>query len=212
MTKDELKKYINTQLSAVIPDALKTKIKELVKLSATPPPPATPQPVSYNVDGGAPVFVDISDDGLPDIDANDKVFTDAGLTTPYPDGTYTVTGTDFQFTVAGGIVTTVVDPDGTGAGSPVGAAPADATMSKHVKTALAAHKKEFEKTFTVKLAADKTALMKEIDALKEQNKTLIQFMDAIINTPVITIKDEPQPEKKYEEMTNAEKAKHNRTK
>jgi hypothetical protein len=78
----------------------------------------------YNVDGGQPVFVNISDDGVSDIDQNDAVFTDAAMTTPYPDGTYKVTGTDFSFTVAGGVVTAIDDKDGKGAGTPVQSAPA----------------------------------------------------------------------------------------
>lgn len=96
---------------------------------AAPAPPAAPPagatvatPCSYNVDGSVPVFVDISDDNIPDIDINDKVFTDAPLTIPYTDGTYNVTGTQFGFTVAGGIVTAVNDLAGTGPGTPVVAA------------------------------------------------------------------------------------------
>lgn len=88
-------------------------------------PPVSPAPTtgtkscSYNVDGGGAVFVDISDDGVPDIDANDKVFSDPSLTVPYPDGTYNVTGTQFGFTVAAGAVTVVTDVAGTGPGAPV---------------------------------------------------------------------------------------------
>lgn len=89
-----------------------------------PPPAAPPAPpamkmCSYNVDGGMPVFVDITDDGIPDIDVNDKVYADQAMTTPYPDGTYNVTGTTFGFTVAGGIVTAVNDAAGTGPGAPI---------------------------------------------------------------------------------------------
>ena len=84
-----------------------------------PPAPGGPTSCGYAVDGGSPVYVDISDDGLPDIDANDKVYTDSAMTTPYPDGTYKVTGTDFGFTVAGGVVTTVTDPDNLGPGTPI---------------------------------------------------------------------------------------------
>lgn len=88
---------------------------------------STPAPmiVSYGVDGGNPVFVDCSDDGIPDIDGNDKVYADPALSAPYPDGTYNVTGTDFGFTVASGLVTTVVDPDGSGPGLPL---PADGSV------------------------------------------------------------------------------------
>lgn len=82
-------------------------------------PPATANVVSYPVDGGVPVFTDISDDGVPGIDANDALFTDEAMTMPYPDGTYNITGTTFGFTSAGGIVSMVTDPAGTGAGMPI---------------------------------------------------------------------------------------------
>lgn len=75
--------------------------------------------VSYLVDGGGAVYVDCSDDCIADIDANDKVYSDPAMTVPYPDGAYNVTGTDFGFTVAGGLVTVVADADGTGPGQPI---------------------------------------------------------------------------------------------
>jgi hypothetical protein len=87
---------------------------------ATPPVGATvPVPCAYAVDGGANVFVDISDDNLPGIEAGDKVFSDATMTTPYPDGTYNITGTTFGFSVTTGLVASVSDPTGAGAGAPV---------------------------------------------------------------------------------------------
>jgi hypothetical protein len=67
------------------------------------PPAPIPQKLAANfpVDGGAPVYVDTTIDvGLP-------VFSDEAMTAPYPDGDYTVTGTDFMFSVAGGVVTVV---------------------------------------------------------------------------------------------------------
>lgn len=111
------------------------KIKAL--FDGTPPPVVAPAPAaappagaavvtpcSYNIDGSVPIFVDISADGIPGIDLSDKVYTDAALTIPYADGTYNVTGTQFGFTVAGGIVSAVNDLAGTGAGTPVTAAAA----------------------------------------------------------------------------------------
>lgn len=82
----------------------------------------TPTPIkicSYPVDGGGPVFVDISDDGIADIDLLDKVYSDPGLTADYPDGVYKITGTDFGFTVTGSTVTAIDDPNGTGPGTPI---------------------------------------------------------------------------------------------
>lgn len=111
------------------------KIKGMFDAPPAPPaPPApapapsgtvTPVPCGYMVDGNTPVYVDISDDNIPDIDVNDKVYSDSAMTIPYPDGTYTVTGTDFGFTVVGGIVASVNDADNKGPGTPI-----DASMAK----------------------------------------------------------------------------------
>lgn len=163
-----------------IPDILK-RVKELFDSSMPPAaqpadpaggaPPAAPDAgngsavAQYNVDGGQPVFVNISDDGIADIDQADAVFTDAACTAPYPDGTYKVTGTDFSFTVAGGIVTAVTDPDGKGAGTPVQApaaapAPAPAPAAPDFSNP-AAMKKEFE-AFKQKFASGGTPSLQEL--------------------------------------------------
>ena len=75
--------------------------------------------VSYAVDGGVPVFTDISDDGVPGLDVNDYLFTDEGLTVTYPDGSYNVNGTTFNFIVNAGVLTSVVDTSGLGCGMPI---------------------------------------------------------------------------------------------
>lgn len=111
------------------------KVKALFDAPIVPPAPAPPAPApapapapggqtacSYNVDGGVPVFVNIADDGIPDIDTGDKVYTDAAMTIPYPDGTYNVMGTQFGFTVAAGSVASVNDAANTGPGTPIAAA------------------------------------------------------------------------------------------
>jgi hypothetical protein len=124
MTKVEeaLKKVkeIFTQLAAPAP----IPAAQVVPAPAGAPAGNASNTAQYNVDGGAPVFVNISDDGIAGIDAGDPVFTDAAMTIPYPDGTYKVTGTDFSFTVAAGSVSAVTDPDQKGAGTPVQAAAA----------------------------------------------------------------------------------------
>lgn len=104
------------------------KVKDLFTAppiaAAAPPAPTEAEPaasanvISYGIEGGQPVFLDVSDDNIVGIDANDKVFSDEALTMPYPDGSYKVTGTNFMFTVSGGVVSVVTDPDGTGAGIP----------------------------------------------------------------------------------------------
>lgn len=104
------------------------KIKAAFDLPPAPPTPAPPAPpagtaamtsCSYNVDGGTPVYVNIADDGIPDIDTGDAVYSDAAMTVPYPDGAYNVTGTTFGFTVTAGVVSVVNDPANTGPGAPI---------------------------------------------------------------------------------------------
>lgn len=99
------------------------KIKAVFDGTQVLPPVApivpAPQPVklatNYPVDGGQPVYVDST------IDVGVPAFSDEALTTPYPDGTFTVTGTQFSFTVAAGAVTAV---NGTlDAAAPVAPAP-----------------------------------------------------------------------------------------
>jgi hypothetical protein len=107
---------------------LKLKVKDFFDFPPTAPaapaapaPTQTPAPmlVSYAVDGGQPVFVNIADDGIADIDQGDQVYGDAAMASPYPDGTFKVTGTDFGFTVASGVVSAVTDPDAKGPGTPI---------------------------------------------------------------------------------------------
>ena len=111
--------------------SVKETIKEnLLKIKAifSTPAPVEPTPapakldaaiVSYAVDGGLPVYTDISNDNISGLDVNDAVFTDETLATPYADGTYTVTGTKFSFTVAAGVITSIEDADGTGPGEAI---------------------------------------------------------------------------------------------
>lgn len=79
--------------------------------------------MSYNVDGASPVFV-----AGAALTQGVNVYADATGTTPYPDGTYTVTGTGFSFTAVASVVTMIMDATGAGpgAGTPVAqtAAPA----------------------------------------------------------------------------------------
>ena len=100
------------------------KIKGMFDAPPAPAAPATPAPsgmtsCSYNVDGGAPVYINIADDGIPDIDMGDMVYSDAAMTVPYPDGSYKVTGTSFGFTVTAGAVSAVDDATNAGPGTPI---------------------------------------------------------------------------------------------
>lgn len=157
--------------------------------SAAPPTPApapAPAPkkldeakvVSYPVDGSGPVFTDISDDSVPGLDQNDYVFTDEDLTTAYPDGTYNVTGTTFSFTVTGGIITAIVDANGTGPGEAipniepalVPPAPTPATPPVDLSKATPAQMREMYAKFGSGLLEDRLTLIETmLKALVEYN-------------------------------------------
>lgn len=106
---------------------------------------------SFPIDNGQPIYVDTSDDGLNDIDTGDSVYSDDAMTLPYPDGTYTVTGTSFSFTVAGGTVTAI-----------------DGSLTASAEPA------------ADPLAVDATkydAMQKEIDALKAQHQRITETLN-----------------------------------
>lgn len=71
-----------------------------------PAPVPEPQPAklatNFPVDGSSPVYVDGTT-----IEAGTAVWSDEGMTMPYPDGTFKITGKEFAFTVGGGVVTAV---------------------------------------------------------------------------------------------------------
>lgn len=146
-------------------------------------PEAVSTVVSYNVDGGQPVYVDISDDGMPDIDAGDPVYADEAKTTPYPDGDYKLTGTDFGFTVAGGVVSAVSDPDGKGAGAPNGdasAAPDPVTTDVPPAPTFEERLKMLEDAVAQLITASKTPTQYATEVqLQEANKK-IEKQDKVI--------------------------------
>jgi hypothetical protein len=81
------------------------KIKAVFEGTTVLPAPAPAVPVklatNYPVDNGGPVYAD----GTLDVGA--AVWTDEAMTLPYPDGTYKVTGKEFSFTVAAGVISAV---------------------------------------------------------------------------------------------------------
>lgn len=164
--------------------------------AAAPAAPVAPvadmQMTSFPVDGGQPVFVNISDDGVPNIDANDAVYSDDAMTIPYPDGAYKVTGTNFGFTVSGGLVSAVDDADGTGAGTPMDAAkvpaavppaaapPAD--LSKQfaaLETKFSAMEISFA-THSTEFAVAKETIGKQAQAIEG----LLSIVEQLAKTPV----------------------------
>lgn len=75
-------------------DELKAEIKGLFK-NEIPAPAEAPavNMTAYKVDveGGDPMYTDISDDGIEGLDVADAVYSDEAMTTAYPDGDYTLT-------------------------------------------------------------------------------------------------------------------------
>lgn len=165
--------------------------------AATPPASdgMASQMVSYNVDGGQPVFTDISDDGIADIDPGDMVYSDAAMTTPYPDGTYKITGTDFGFTVAGGIVTAVTDPDGLGAGAP---ASGNGMMQKafsKIRTKILSGEKKFSA-----ISKENETLKTELAEVKKQFGEFLEVFSAVVEIP--TAKPIQTPKNTFADKVN----------
>jgi hypothetical protein len=162
--------------------------------------------VGYPVDGGQPVYTDISDDSIAGLDANDYVFTNESMATPYPDGTYNVTGTDFGFTISGGVIVSITNPSGTGAGQPladidepVNAAsvvpPAPTTTDIPVKPTVSPEAMKI-------MAAKHEDLNKEIASLKVQlakqesfSKKVFELLEMVAAQPAAQPQTLPEPKK-----------------
>lgn len=186
-------------INDLIPDALKEKIKAAkVKFSAAPPaptaPPAPPAPYSVNITGGQPMYVNTSDDGIMDIDQGDAVFSDPALTVPYPDGTYTADDGS-SITVQGGVVTTYT------AGIAQTALPA-----ANFKAQFAAQEVKFTSILKaeLKLRDDKITELEAVNKdLTDINKTVVEFMNKVLETPVIE-KKKPAEKVDFSKMTQLE--------
>lgn len=198
-------------------DNIKDILKNIkVMLAGMPPmppvdaPPAEVPPTDTNVaqfpvDGGQPVFVNVSDDGIADIDMNDSVFMDEAMTMPYADGTYKVSGTNFGFTVAAGVVTAVDDADGTGAGSP--ALPED--MSKKFGEQFTALQTDFgamKQQFTTHMAAFAEAKA-TIDKQQSVITQMLSVIEKLAATPVADSLTPPQNFKSDKAASKDERAK-----
>jgi hypothetical protein len=195
--------------------------------------PATQQTISaYLVDGSGPVYVNNSDDGIADIDSNDMVYSDAALTSPYPDGTYNVTGTSFGFTVAGGVVTAVNDVAGTGPGAPVDPAtlakpvvppppaagppqPPVTLSAEEVQAMYAKFKTENIDPVSAALASAVTAMESANKKIEAQDKVIakydevikgvFEFMEALAKEPTATpVTVPPQKKEKFDKAAKNE--------
>ena len=72
-------------------DELKAEIKGFFKNEAEAPAPTNMTMYKVDVEGGDPMYTDISDDGIEGLDVADMVYSDEAMTTAYPDGEYTLT-------------------------------------------------------------------------------------------------------------------------
>lgn len=121
---------------------------------APPPAPVVPaQLTEYPVDGSGIVYTSSST-----IEVGTPVFSDAAMTMPYPEGSYTVTNTDFTFTVDSGVVTAVAGTLSVAASAPA-APPAVLPMGPTLP--------QFE------------AMQKEVSELKAQNIKLIELLNKV---------------------------------
>ena len=154
------------------------------------PPVAPPAPInpsasnddsvvnSYGVDGGQPVFINCSDDGIADIDKGDSAWLDEAMTQPYPDGSYKVTGTDFGFVVTKGVVSDVSDPDQTGAGTSLADEPEPTDMSKLFSEEFASFKTEFSEV-KEQFTAHKLAFAEAKATIDKQQHAITQLVSLV---------------------------------
>lgn len=167
-----------------------------------PPPADAPIPPSanddavvssYPVDGGQPVFVNNSDDGIAGIDKGDAAWLDEALTQPYPDGNYKVTGTNFGFTVSSGSVSDISDPDQKGAGAATPDEVEPAAMGSFneefaaFKTDFSEVKQQFE-AHKLAFAEAKATIDKQQAAITQ----LVGLVEQLANTPVAEPLTPPQ--------------------
>jgi hypothetical protein len=201
MDKQTILKNIATALKANFP-----KLAEEVKvlMNAVPAPAPVPTPIlaqdkktqdgkTLSVEGefivGAPIM---------------EVGAD-GTKAPVADGSY-ILEDGSTVAVTGGLITALTPKVEQAA--PPAPAQFEAQLSKQ--------KTELEKYIETKLAAEKDVLIKKIEALEVSNKTLVQFADAVLNTPVPDLTPNPVKfekqltDEEYNKLTNYEKVQYNR--
>jgi hypothetical protein len=200
---------------------IKEKLQAIKEMfSATPPAPiVTPvqaedttapaamiaNVVGYPVDGGAPVYTDISDDNIAGLDANDYVFTDESMATPYPDGIYNVTGTDFGFTVSGGQIVSITNPSGSGAGQPLpdvdmaaqpsAVPPAPTTTDVPVKPTVSPEAMKALYSKHKSLEAQIVELKAHLGKQVEFSKQVLELVELMAGQPTAQPQTLPEPKK-----------------
>ena len=199
---------------------IKEKLQAIKEMFSATPPPKSEAPlaaedttapaamianvVGYPVDGGAPVYTDISDDNIAGLDANDYVFTDELMATPYADGTYTVTGTDFGFTVSGGQIVSITNPSGSGAGQPLAdidapmasiVPPAPTTTDVPVKPMVSPEAMKNMYAKHESLEAQIVELKAHLGKQVEFSKQVLELVEMVANQPKAEPQTLPEPKK-----------------
>jgi hypothetical protein len=179
--------------------------------SATNPPTGNPlQPVTepakmianvvgYPVIDAQPIYTDISDDSIAGLDVNDYVFTDESMAVPYLDGTYTVTGTDFSFTVSGGQIVSIDNPSGSGAGEPLAdidepVIPVTVEIEKEAPTVSPESMKQMyskQESLEAQIAELKSHLSKQV----EFSKQVLELVELVANQSTTIPATLPEPKK-----------------
>jgi hypothetical protein len=197
MDKQTILKNIAVALKASFP-----KLAEEVKvlMNAVPPAPA-PAPVPILAqDKKTQDGKTLSTEGDFTVGAPVMEVGVDGTKAPVADGSY-VLEDGSTVVVTGGLITALNPKVEQAVPAPV---PMEAQLS--------AHKTEVEKLIDTKLSFHAELLLKKIELLEASNKTLVQFADAVLNTPVpdnepakrITFEKELSTEE-YNKLTNNEK-------
>lgn len=175
--------------------------EEIVKLEEMLQPAGEPKMTLIEVKAkdGASLFVtEVDENGLPK--ANTAVYSDIEGTAKPADSSYDL-DSGVTIVIVDGMITEVK--------------PTTVSEESAIEMAIEKANIKFAKErseFEVKLAAIKKENNEEIAKLKEANVTLSNMLKKIIDTPIVTkfAHDEKREEKKYDEMSNAEKMRHNR--
>lgn len=150
------------------------KIKAVFNSTEIIPVP-TKLETSFPVDGQQPVY--IAGEAL---DINTAVFLDAGMTMPYPDGTYTITGGE-TFTVTAGIVTAVGDSLAQTPPAPVVPPAVLPQMPPMFETQLAAHTTDLETVKSELKAAQQT--------IAKHNQIILQLLELAEKLTALPVSD-----------------------
>lgn len=193
------KETIDT-INSILPDALKIKIKEQIKLSNE-----VKLAEAVTVDGKT---LSYEGDALA-VDTKVSV-KDGDVLTP-AEGEFSLvdpSGKAITITCVAGVVTEVADTKTESEEEMQPAQPAVDPMA-NITAQMSAQKESFE-TKLKEIESKFSAQSKLIESLQADNKVLLEMAGALVNTPVK--EKDPAPTKAYNEMSNHERALYNRGK